>query len=186
MVLVAVEAIPAGSKPPAAVNVRISTGERQDFGAATPLSTTVSSLQRRAGGSVESSPKLVRHIDGPASTLFAEQLYPCFVGSAAASSVRLRVLVSVGTSAFVIRRGFRASYSRPAKRCLVALTFSMSSSSFLSDLSKSSSIIQFRSATVGDQAQLHHEERGHCPWGQTCSASVTSQVKPRRRGSLVH
>ena len=43
-----------GSKPPAAVSVRISTGERHGFGAAAPLSTMASSLQGRAGGSVES------------------------------------------------------------------------------------------------------------------------------------
>ena len=32
MVIIAVEAVPAGSKPPAAVSVRISTGKRQSFG----------------------------------------------------------------------------------------------------------------------------------------------------------
>ena len=62
MVLVAVEAVSAGSRPPAAVSVRISTGERHGFGASAPLLTMASSLQGRAGGSVESSPKLVRHI----------------------------------------------------------------------------------------------------------------------------
>ena len=51
MVLVAVEAVPAGSKPPVAVSVNISTGERHDFGAALPLSTRASSLEGRAGGS---------------------------------------------------------------------------------------------------------------------------------------
>ena len=40
-----------GSEPPAAVNVRISKGERHDFGAAAPLSTKTSSLQERARGS---------------------------------------------------------------------------------------------------------------------------------------
>ena len=63
MVLITVEAVPAGSKLPAAVRVRISTGEKHGFGAAAPLSTRASSLvQGRAGGLVESSPKLVRHI----------------------------------------------------------------------------------------------------------------------------
>ena len=38
MVLVTVEAVPAGSKTPADVGVRISKGERHDFGAAAPLS----------------------------------------------------------------------------------------------------------------------------------------------------
>ena len=39
MVLVAIEAVPAGSKPPAAVSVRIPTGERYGFVAAALLST---------------------------------------------------------------------------------------------------------------------------------------------------
>ena len=59
MVLVAVEAMPAGSKPPAAVGERISNGERHDFGAAAPFSTKASSLQGGAGGSAF-TPKLVR------------------------------------------------------------------------------------------------------------------------------
>ena len=37
MVLATVEAVPAGSKPPAAVSVRISTSERHGFGAAAPF-----------------------------------------------------------------------------------------------------------------------------------------------------
>ena len=78
MVLIAVKAMPAGSNPPADVGVRISTGEKHDFGATAPFATMTSSLQGRAGGSMESSPELVRHIGGSASTLFAEQLSPCF------------------------------------------------------------------------------------------------------------
>ena len=75
MVHVAVEAVPAGSKPPVAVSVRIFTGERHGFGAAAPLSTMASYLlQGKAGGSAESSPKLIRHI-GSGST-WAEELSP--------------------------------------------------------------------------------------------------------------
>ena len=60
MVLVAVEAVPAESKLPAAVGVRASKGERHDFGTATSLPTRAFSLkQGRAGGPVKSSPKLV-------------------------------------------------------------------------------------------------------------------------------
>ena len=78
MVLVAVETVPAGSKAQAAVGVRISKGEGHDFGAAAPLSARALSLeQRKVGGLVESSPKLVRHI-GSGSTWFTEQLSPCF------------------------------------------------------------------------------------------------------------
>ena len=51
MFLVALEAVLAGSKPPAAVSVLISTGERHGFGAAAPLSTMTSSLRGRVGGS---------------------------------------------------------------------------------------------------------------------------------------
>ena len=62
MILIAVEAVPAGSKPPVAISARIFTGERHGFGAAAPLSTRTSSLsQGRAGGPVKSSAKLVRH-----------------------------------------------------------------------------------------------------------------------------
>ena len=78
MVLVAVEAVPAGSKPPAAVSVHISPSESHDFGAAAPLSTRASFLEQgRARGPVEPSPKLGRHI-GSGLTWFAEHLSPCF------------------------------------------------------------------------------------------------------------
>ena len=98
MVLIAVETVPAGSKPPAAVRVRIFAGERHGFGAAAPLFTRASSfVQGRAGGPVQSSPKLVRHI-GLVST-WGEELSPPMTRSAATSSIRLRVLVFVDTSA---------------------------------------------------------------------------------------
>ena len=70
--------MPAGSKPPAAVGVRIYTGGRDGFGAAAPLSTMASYLQQgRARGSLESSPKLVRHIR-LGSTFFEEKPSPSF------------------------------------------------------------------------------------------------------------
>ena len=48
-----------GSKPPAAVGVRIPKGERHDFGTAAPLPIKALSLEQgRAGGPVKSSPKL--------------------------------------------------------------------------------------------------------------------------------
>ena len=65
-VLVAVEAMSAGSKPPAAVGERISKDERQEFGAAAPFSTKTSSLQGRARGPVF-TPNLVEHM-GSGST----------------------------------------------------------------------------------------------------------------------
>ena len=76
MVLIAVEAVPVGNRPPATVSLRISTGERHGFGASAPLSIRTSSLQGRAGGSA-----VMLKLDelvGPASILFAEQLSPCF------------------------------------------------------------------------------------------------------------
>ena len=82
--------------------------------------------QRRAGGWVESSPKLVRHI-GLGST-WAEELYPLITRSAAASYVRLRVFLSDVTSASMARRGYRASCSRPAELYLVSPIFSVFSS----------------------------------------------------------
>ena len=64
MTLVAIEAVLAGSEPPVVVVVRISPGDRHDFGASVLSSTRASSLHiiGRAGGSVESPPKLVRRI----------------------------------------------------------------------------------------------------------------------------
>ena len=109
-----VKAVLAGSKPPAAGGVRISTGESHGFGASAPLSARASSVQGKAGGSAI-MPKLIELI-GPASTLFAEELSPCFARSAAASSVRLRVWVSGRTSASGARRGCRDSCSRLVKR----------------------------------------------------------------------
>ena len=50
MALITVEAVPAGSEPPAAVSVRIVTGERHDFGAAASLSTMASFLQQGRAG----------------------------------------------------------------------------------------------------------------------------------------
>ena len=78
MIIVAVEVLAVESKPPAAVGVRISKGERHDFGAVALLPTRALSLEQgRAGGLVEPSPKLVKQF-GPARVLFAEQLSPCF------------------------------------------------------------------------------------------------------------
>ena len=74
MILVVVEASPAGSKPPAAVVVRISMGARHDSGDAAPFSTKTSSMQERAGGSAF-TPKQVEVV-GPSWILFAEKLSP--------------------------------------------------------------------------------------------------------------
>ena len=75
VVFVAVEAMPVGRKPPAAIGERISKDERHDFGTAAPFSTEVSSLQGRAGDSAF-TPKLVEYI-GSGSIRFAEKLSPC-------------------------------------------------------------------------------------------------------------
>ena len=71
MVLVTIEASPVGSKPPAAVDERISKGGRHDLGAAAPLSTRAfCPEQGGAGGPVQSSPKLAERI-GSGKTRFA-------------------------------------------------------------------------------------------------------------------
>ena len=102
-----------GSKPPAAVGERISKGEKHDLVAAAPLSTNPLE-QGSAGGPVQSSPKLVEHIES-GSTRFAEQLSLCIVFTAlAAPSVRSRVFASGGPSASMARRGCRASCFRLA------------------------------------------------------------------------
>ena len=129
VVLVALEAVSAGSKPPVAVRVRISAGKRHGFGAAAPLSTKTSSQRGRAG-SPAFMPKLVELV-GPAWTLFAEQLSPCFACTAAAvPSVRSQVFLSAVTSAPLARRGYRASCSRLAERCFVTLIASINSFNF--------------------------------------------------------
>ena len=69
MVLVAVEGLSVGSKPPAAVGERIFKGERRDLGTAAPLSTKTSSLQETAGGSAF-MPKMVE-LFGPSRIFFA-------------------------------------------------------------------------------------------------------------------
>ena len=176
-VLVAVEAVPAGSKPPAAVSVRISTGERHGFGAAAPLSTRTPSLQQgRARGSMESSPKLFRHI-GSGST-WAEELSSLITRSAAASSERLRVLVSGFTSASMARRDCRASCSRPAERCLVSLisVFFALALCVCRELRPSFQTpfdvippVLFHLIT-----QMYLGERSYYPRGQPCSSSVAS------------
>ena len=132
MVIVAVETVPVGSKTLATGGVRISTSKRHGFGASAPLSTRASFLQGRAGGSAI-MPKLVELV-GPLSTLFAKELSPYFARSAAASSVRLRVLVSDVASASMGRHGCQASSSRPAKRCFVSLVFSINLPHFFSYL----------------------------------------------------
>ena len=87
MVLIAVDAWPVGSEPPAAGGVRISTGERYNFVASALLSIRASSQQGRAAGSFV-MPKLVELV-GLASTLFAEELSSCFARPYAASSICL-------------------------------------------------------------------------------------------------
>ena len=115
MVLAAVEVSLVGSKPPAAVVVRIFKGERHDLGAAAPFLTTMSSLQGRAGVSFFTA-KLVEHI-GSGSTRFVVRLSSCIACTAlAAPYVRSRVLVSAFPSAYMGRRGCQASCSRLAKR----------------------------------------------------------------------
>ena len=101
----AVENVPAGSKPPVTVGVRISTGEGHGFSALASLSTRPSSLNigRRVEGSAI-LPKLVKLVGS--SSALAEELFPFITRSAAAPSVRLRALVSGSTSTSVVKCGY--------------------------------------------------------------------------------
>ena len=120
MALIAVEAVPAGGEPLAAVGVSISAGERHGFGASAPLSTRASSMDlflffrnRRFSYHPEAG-QIRRVVIDPRRGAI---LSPFITRSAAeAPSVRLRVFVSGFTSASVSRHGCRASCSRPAKR----------------------------------------------------------------------
>ena len=116
MVLIVVGVVPAGSKPPEADDsMRTSTGGRCGFGASAPLLSRAAHMYFlgaiKRGSAI--MPKLINFV-GPSSTL-AEELSPFINRSAAASSVRLRVLVYGSTSASVARLGCRASCCRPVK-----------------------------------------------------------------------
>ena len=76
MVLSVVEAEPASGKPPAGVNVRISTGERRDFGASAPSLTRASSLDLVKSGSSAKLPKLVKLVGS--SLTRADEISPYF------------------------------------------------------------------------------------------------------------
>ena len=100
-----------GTKPPAAVDERISMDGRHDSDAAAPHSTMLSSLQGRAGGPAF-TPNLVELVVGPGSTRRAEKQSPRIAcTTVAAPSVRSRVLVLACPSASMARRGCRASSS---------------------------------------------------------------------------
>ena len=172
MVLIAVETVPTGIKPPVAVSVRLSTGRRHGVCSSAPLSTMASPIQRgRVEGSVESSPQLVRHIRS-GSTFFAEQLSPWFVWSFSASSVRVWVLVSVGMSAKHLAPG------------LLDAVMSLSSPwSFLTLVHRSCRKISpalqtsfgvLTSVSFHLTTQMYLGERSHYPRGQPCSSSVAS------------
>ena len=126
IILIAVEAVPAGSKPPAAVGVRISTGEIHGFGASAPLSTRASPTDSSGAGGSAIMLKLAKLVGSP-STL-AEELSPFMTRSAAeAPYVCLQIFLSGSMSASVAKRGGRASCSRPAKRRFVFFSFVSSS-----------------------------------------------------------
>ena len=174
MILVAVEAVPASSKPPAVGGVRTFIGERHSFGASAPLPNRASFLQGGAGGSVESSPKLIRYI-GSCLAGAEELLSPCFARSAAALSVSLRVLVSGLTSASMAKHGCRASCS--------TLIFRSQHVQFLRGAcSVLRKVFDVPPPPCVHPSQMYFGEWGHCLRGQPCSSSVVSQSKPRRQG----
>ena len=185
VILVAVEALPVGNKPPTAVSVRISTGKRHDFGAAAPLSTKTSSQRRRAGGSAF-MPKLVELV-GSAWTLCRTAIPIHRLICCSALRTLTSLFLSDFTSASMTRRGCRASsWSRLAERCLGSLVISSPSvppTFSLVDLNDSllfSAVyrIFFQKVDIRPPAWVDHAqillsgERGHCPQGQPCSSSV--------------
>ena len=92
------------SKPPAVdVDVRISMGERHDFGASAPSPTRTSSLLIGRAGGLTTLPKLVELV-GP-STAGAEEISPCSSLAAAAPSVPLRAPASLLVCSYVYPRG---------------------------------------------------------------------------------
>ena len=130
-----------GTKPQAAVVVRISNDGRHDLGAASPLSSTTSSLQGRAGG-LAFTPKLVELVFWPGSIRRAEKLSPRIACTAvAAPSVCSRVLVFVGPSASMTRHGRQAPCSRLVTCWFITLVLSEILSSFLFHRSKQLSVI---------------------------------------------
>ena len=113
-VLVAVEAVLAGSKPPATVGVRISAGERHGCGASAPLSTRVSSLHRKSWRfryHDEAGQTRRTAIDPRRRAISVHHSICCRGALGALASLLVRFYVCLRGS-----RGCRASYSRPAKR----------------------------------------------------------------------
>ena len=162
-----------GSKPPAAVVVRISKDGRDDLGAASPLLTTTSSLQGRVGG-LSIIPKLVELVIGPGSTRQAEKLSPCIACTAVATpSVRSRIFVFAGPSASMARRGCRASCSGVSNADLYLSALEEAHPCSCPTLRKLLSSFDIHPpAWVGQTQILLAGGRDHCPRGQPRSPSV--------------
>ena len=145
-----------------------------------PLSTRAPSLEQgRAGGPVKSSLKLVRRTGSV--SICAEEFSSLITRSAAAVPyMDLRALVAEDTSSSMARRGCRASCSKPAKRCFVALISSASSSKLskwlftpFSCVSNISSKRRYTYASVGwSDPNSSCWGTGPLPSGQPCSSSV--------------
>ena len=121
-----------GTKPLAAVVERIFKDGRHDLGVASPPSTKTPSLQGRSGDSA-SMPNAIEVI-GPSWAFCAVvQLSPRIACTTiAAPSVRSRVLVFVGPSASMARRGYRAPCSTLVTSWSITLASFETSSSFCS------------------------------------------------------
>ena len=161
------------SKPPAAVVVRISKGERHDLDAAAPFSTTTSSLQGGVGGSAF-TPKLIELVFGPGSTRLAEKLSPCIACTAlAAPSVRSRVFLST----FPLPPCQDVAAERPALGFLQADHSFSNSRSFLAFVRSACRKFGPSLQTLfdGGPPVFHvftRGESGHCPRGHPRSPSV--------------
>ena len=153
------------TKSPAAVGERISKDGRHDLGAASPLSTTTSSLQGRAGGSAI-MPKLVELVIGPGSTRQAEKLSPCIACTAVAvASGRSRVFAFAGASTSMARRGCQAFCSRHAANCSKSL---VKSSWDFSNFFSCCSIVSLSALAVVDRSFQQKVDTRPPAWvGQT-------------------
>ena len=105
MALIGIEAVPASIMSPVVDDsMHTSSGRRYGFGASAPSFTKASPMHLlEAERGLAILPKLVKFV-GPSSTR-GEKVSPCLSSFSAAPSARLRVFMSVFTSASMARRG---------------------------------------------------------------------------------
>ena len=159
MILVAVEGLPAGSKPPAAVSLRISSGKQHGFGAAVPYRPRRHPCE--GGREVQLSCRSWSNLSGrlepflqnsyPYSTLDLLQLPP-YAYESSCLLLRLPSWQDVVTE-------------HPAQGLLNAILSLSSPPDFLAFVQSLSSKSPYTSASVCWSELFLAGERGRCPWG---------------------